>query len=152
MKCATEALCYKPEGRGFKSRWVIALFNWPNPFSRNIELGISPSLTDEYQDSSCGVNRSRSVRLLTSPPTMSRLSDTCWSLYVSQHYRHLRSVIEIASLTFLLEYYAINKIINELSYLNTMPWIMKGEWKCNVRTIPTERSPLVGNVSANVYG
>jgi hypothetical protein len=45
-----EALCYKPEGRGFKSRWGHWIFfNWPNPSSRTMTtmtLGSTQPLTE----------------------------------------------------------------------------------------------------------
>jgi hypothetical protein len=42
-----EALCYKPEGRGFKSRWGHWIFfNWPNPSSRTMALGSTQPLTE----------------------------------------------------------------------------------------------------------
>jgi hypothetical protein len=35
------ALCYKPEGRGFNSRWGHWIFfNWPNPSGRNKPWGL----------------------------------------------------------------------------------------------------------------
>jgi hypothetical protein len=34
-----EALCYKPEGRVFDSRWDHWIFNWPNPSSHTMALG-----------------------------------------------------------------------------------------------------------------
>jgi hypothetical protein len=42
-----EALCYKPEGRGFESRWGgFFFFNWPNPSSRTMALGWTLPLTE----------------------------------------------------------------------------------------------------------
>jgi hypothetical protein len=40
-----EALCYKPEGRGFESS-LGGFFNWPNPSSRTIALGSTQRLTE----------------------------------------------------------------------------------------------------------
>jgi hypothetical protein len=42
-----QALCYKPEGRGFDSRlghWIFS--NLPNPSSRNMALGLTRPLTE----------------------------------------------------------------------------------------------------------
>jgi hypothetical protein len=41
-----EARCYKPEGRGFESRWDNFFFNWPNPSSRTMALGSTQPLTE----------------------------------------------------------------------------------------------------------
>jgi hypothetical protein len=41
-----EALCYMPEGRGFNSRRVHWIFNWPNPSSRTMALGSTKPLTE----------------------------------------------------------------------------------------------------------
>jgi hypothetical protein len=41
-----EALCYKPEGRGFNPDEVIAFFNLPNPSSRIMTLGLTQPLIE----------------------------------------------------------------------------------------------------------
>jgi hypothetical protein len=42
-----EALWYKPEGRGFDSRWGHWIFfHWPNPSSRTVALGSTQPLTE----------------------------------------------------------------------------------------------------------
>jgi hypothetical protein len=41
-----EALCYKPEVRGFDSRWDYWIFNWPNSSSRTMALGSIQPLTE----------------------------------------------------------------------------------------------------------
>jgi hypothetical protein len=44
---AAEALCYKPEGRRFESRWGHWIFfSWPNPSSRTMALGSTQPLTE----------------------------------------------------------------------------------------------------------
>jgi hypothetical protein len=45
LYCMTGALCYKPEGRGFESRWS-GFFNWPNPSSRTLALGSTQPLPE----------------------------------------------------------------------------------------------------------
>jgi hypothetical protein len=41
-----EALCYKPEGRGFFPDEVIKFFNLPNPSSRTMALEWTQPLTE----------------------------------------------------------------------------------------------------------
>jgi hypothetical protein len=41
-----EALCYKPEGRGFNPDEVITFFNCPNPSNRTTALGSTQPLTE----------------------------------------------------------------------------------------------------------
>jgi hypothetical protein len=41
-----EALCYKPESRGFDSRWSNWIFNWPNPSSHTMALGSTQPITE----------------------------------------------------------------------------------------------------------
>jgi hypothetical protein len=43
---AIEALRYKPEGRGFDSRRVIAIFHWHNPSGHTMVLGLIHPLTE----------------------------------------------------------------------------------------------------------
>jgi hypothetical protein len=61
---------------------VIGFFNWPNPSSRS-----RFSLQQKWvQESSWEVNGSRCIRLIASPPSVSRLSRKCGSFDISQHY------------------------------------------------------------------
>jgi hypothetical protein len=41
-----ETLCYKPDGRGFGSRWVHWIFYLPNPSVRTMVLGSNQPLTE----------------------------------------------------------------------------------------------------------
>jgi hypothetical protein len=63
-----EALCYKPEGRGFDSRWgnSIILIDLILP-AATMGLGFR----NEYQESYWGVKGDRRVRLITSPLSVS---------------------------------------------------------------------------------
>jgi hypothetical protein len=66
-----KVLCYKPEDRGFETRWGEFL-NLPNPSSRTGPLGFTQHLTEMGTNSRekyfWGVERCRCVRLTTSPP------------------------------------------------------------------------------------
>jgi hypothetical protein len=50
-----EALRYKPEGRGFDSRWFHLIFSLTNPCGRTKALGLTQPLTNEYQEWFLGI-------------------------------------------------------------------------------------------------
>jgi hypothetical protein len=51
-----EALCYKPEGRGFETDGVTAFFHWHNLSGRKMALGSTqPINRNEYQEYILGV-------------------------------------------------------------------------------------------------
>jgi hypothetical protein len=57
---------------------IIGFFNLPNPFSPTMAKANSASNRTEYQESSCRVRGSRRIRLTTSPPSVSPLSQKMW--------------------------------------------------------------------------
>jgi hypothetical protein len=76
-------------------------FNLPNPSSRTLALELTQPLT-EMSIRKCfwGIERGRRVRLITSPPSVSRLSIKCKSLDVLQLYMPPRPVTRSFTLLF----------------------------------------------------
>jgi hypothetical protein len=84
------------------------VFNLPNPSNSTMALELTQPVTEiRTRKHFWGVERGRRVRLTTSSQSVSRLSRQCkilslslsLSLYISQLYRHPRSVMGTAFLT-----------------------------------------------------
>ena len=64
-----EALCYKPEGRGFDSQWCRCNFSLTQSFWLHYGPGVdSASNRNEYQEYFLGGKGSQCVGLTTLPP------------------------------------------------------------------------------------
>jgi hypothetical protein len=99
-------LCYKPESRGFETRWGECNFSIYLILPAALGPGAySASNRNEYHKmkNTCfwGVKCGRCIGLTTLPPSVSRLSRQCGILNISQPYRPARPVTGIALLFFL---------------------------------------------------
>jgi hypothetical protein len=87
---AVEALRYKPEGRGFDSRCVIAIFHLHNPFGHTMVLGLIQPLTEmstKYFLGWGGGKGGRCVGLATLTPSCA----DCFEIREPQHPGTLRA-------------------------------------------------------------
>jgi hypothetical protein len=67
------------------------IFSYRNPYSCTMALGFeAASNRNEYREDFLGVKRDRRMTLITSPPSLWRLSGKCGSLDVSKPYRPSR--------------------------------------------------------------
>jgi hypothetical protein len=72
------ALCYKPEGRGFDSRWCHWNFSLTQSFRSHYGPGVdSASDRNEYQEYFVGAKGGRYVGLTTLPPSCADCLEIC---------------------------------------------------------------------------
>jgi hypothetical protein len=120
-----KALNYKPEGRGFETRWGECIFfNLPNPPTRTRPRS-SLSLHHKWvpeAEKECfwEVERGWCVGLRTTPPSVSRLSRQCGILNISLRYRLPRPVTWIVLLFFLLKMRNLRSNRGEICWIS--PW------------------------------
>jgi hypothetical protein len=75
---------------------VIEFFQFIYSFWPQYGPGVdSASTRNEYEESSLGIKHSWRLKLITSPPSVSRLSIKHWILNVSQPYRPPHSITRI---------------------------------------------------------
>jgi hypothetical protein len=117
-----KALCYKPEGREFETRWIHQII--PTALCPGV---YSASNRNEYQKQKNPVSGSRAwpvrKRLTTLPPSVSRLSRQCGVLNISQRHRSAQPVTEVA-LLLLFTLYAVWGI-----YWYFFPIFMRTLWR-----------------------
>jgi hypothetical protein len=97
-----KALCYKPQGRGFETRWGERIFSIYLIFPATLGPGVySVSNRNEYQKHKnhvSGEGSDRCIGLTTSPPSVCRLSTQCGILNIPQPYRPPQPVTGIVLL------------------------------------------------------
>jgi hypothetical protein len=112
---------------------TIGCFNWPNPSSRTMPLGLTQPLTEMSTRNLTGVKGSWYVSLTISRSFVSQLSTKCGSLDVSKPYWPPRSVTGIDLFFYILTQYNLvggtNALVNMLlpfsgsmSFECSLPW------------------------------
>jgi hypothetical protein len=72
-----EALCCKPEGRGFDFRWFTEIFHWHNPSDRTMALGLTQPKTEKSRADNlttfmCQLSWNLGVSVSWNPRSLSR--------------------------------------------------------------------------------